>query len=212
VTLLGTAIGPAIPIGAQVSTPGFLDNTLAGTKVSFDGILAPMVYASSTQLSAIVPFEIGGKGSAQVQVDYLGALSKAVNVPVVAVAPGLFTRDFSGTGQGFIVNQDGSINSAANPADRNSIVSLYATGAGLTNPTSFDGEIGGNTLPQLQVSVTIGGVPALVRYAGGGQTLAAGGLQINATVPAGVAPGNAVPVLITVGTASSQAGVTMAVR
>ena len=150
--------------------------------------------------------------STQVQLDYLGALSNTVTVPVTAVAPGLFTSDFSGTGQGFIVNPDGSINSVAHPADRNSIVTLYATGTGQTTPVSFDGEIGGNAQPQLQVSVTIGGVPALVSYAGGGQTLVAGGLQINVTVPAGVAPGNAVPVLITVGTTGSQTGVTMAVR
>jgi uncharacterized protein (TIGR03437 family) len=212
VTLLGTALGPALPVGAQVSTPGFLDNALAGTKIAFDGILAPMAYANSTQVSAIVPFEVAGNSSTQVQLDYLGALSSAVTVPVTAVVPGLFTRDFTGTGQGFIVNQDGSINSAANPANRNSNVSLYATGAGVTNPMSIDGEMGGNVLPQLQVSVTIGGVPALVSYAGGGQTLVAGCVQINVTVPASMAPGNAVPVLITVGSTSSQTGVTMAVR
>jgi uncharacterized protein (TIGR03437 family) len=212
ITLFGTAIGPETPAGAQVSSPGFLDNALAGTRMTFDGIAAPMVYASSTQVSAIVPFEVAGKSSTQVQLDYLGALSNAVTMPVAAVVPGVFTSDFSGTGQGFIVNPDGSINSVARPADRNSIVSLYATGIGQTNPVSFDGEIGGNALPQLQVSVTIGGVPALVSYAGGGKTLVAGGLQINVTVPAGVAPGNAVPVLITVGTTGSQTGVTMAVR
>ncbi len=212
VTIMGSAIGQAIPVGAQISSPGFLDNALAGTKISFDGILAPLVYVSSTQVSAIVPFEVAGKSNTQVQLDYLGALSNAVSVPVTAVAPGLFTSDFSGTGQGFIMNQDGSINSAANPADRNSIVSLYATGAGQTSPTSFDGEIGGSVPPQLQVSATIGGVPAPVSYAGGGQRLVAGGLQINVTVPAGIAPGDAVPVLIIVSTTSSQTGVTMAVR
>ncbi len=212
VILLGTAIGPEIPAGAQVSAPGFLDNALAGTKITFDGIPAPLVYAGSTQISAIVPFEVAGKSDTWVQVDYLGALSNAVSVPVTAVVPGLFTSDFSGTGPGFIVNQDGSINSAGNPADRNSIVSLYATGTGQMRPTSFDGEIGGNALPQLPVSVTIDGVPAVVSYAGSGQTVVAGGLQIDVIVPASVAPGNAVSVSITVGTATSQAGVTMTVR
>ena len=214
VTLFGTAVGPALPAGAQVSSPGFLDNAIAGTKVTFDGIPAPMVYAGSTEVSAIVPFEVPGKASTQVQVDYLGALSNTVSVPLAAVVPGLFTSDFSGTGQAFVVNQDGCINSAAHPAQRNSIISIYATGAGQTNPVSLDGEIGGRLLPQpvLPVTVTIGGIPALVTYAGGGQTLVPGVLQINATVPAAVPPGNAVPVLITVGTTASQTGVTMAVR
>lgn len=214
VTLFGTAIGPAAAAGAQTSSPGFLDNTLTGTKVSFDGIPAPLVYASSTQVSAIVPFEVAGKSSTQVQVEYLGALSDPVSVPVVPAVPGLFTRNFSGAGQGAIVNRDGSLNSAANPAARGSTVSLYATGTGQTNPTSVDGEIGGDVLPQsaLAVSATIGNVPAVVRYAGGGQTLVAGGVQINVTVPASTTPGNAVPVAITVGTAGSQTGVTMAVK
>jgi len=211
VTFVGTAIGPAMPTGAQISSPGFLDNAVAGTKISFDGILAPIVYASSTQVSAIVPFEVAGKSSTQVQVDYLGALSNSVSVPVTAVAPGLFTSDFSGTGQGFIVNQDGSINSATHPADRNSMVTLYATGAGQTNPASFDGEIGGKALPPLQVSVTIGGISAVANYASG-QALVAGALQINALVPAGIPPGNDIPVLIAVGATGTQTGVTMAVR
>ena len=215
VTLFGTAIGPAAAAGAQVSSPGFLDNTLAGTKISFDGIPAPLVYASSTQLNAIVPFEVAGKNSTQVQVEYLGALSDPVIVPVAPAVPGLFTSDFSGTGQGAIVNQDGSLNSPANPADRGSIVSLYATGVGQTKPTGIDGEIGGAVLPQplLTLSATIGNVLSVVRYAGGGQTLVAGGVQINVTVPDSIAPGEAVPVVISVGTAgSSQTGVTMAVK
>jgi uncharacterized protein (TIGR03437 family) len=206
VTLFGTAIGPVMPIGAQVSSPGFLDNSLAGTKITFDGISAPLVYAASTQVSAIVPFGVAGKSSTQLQLDYLGALSNAVSVPVVAAVPGLFT--------GFVVNQDGSINSAAHPASRNSVVSFYATGAGQTNPASADGEIGGNVLSQLvlQVSVTIGGVPAEAHYVCGGKSLVAGSLQINALVPATIAPGNNVPVVIMVGSASSQTGVTIAVR
>jgi len=214
VSLFGTAIGPATAAGGQTSSPGFLDNTLAGTRIYFDGILAPLVYASSTQINAIVPFEVAGKSSTLVQVEYLGALSDPVSVPVAPAVPGLFTSDFSGAGQGAIVNEDGTINSAANPAARGSVVSLYATGAGQTNPTSIDGEIGGSVLPQvaLGVSATIGNVTEPASYAGGGQTLVAGGIQINVAVPANVTPGTAVPVMITVGTVGSQTGVTMAVK
>ncbi|HVP46692.1 MAG TPA: hypothetical protein VMT32_08920 [Bryobacteraceae bacterium] len=214
VSFFGTAFGPAAAAGGQISSPGFLDNALAGTKIYFDGISAPLVYASSTQVNAIVPFEVAGRSSTQVQVEYLGALSDPVSVPVAPAIPGLFTSDFSGTGQGAIVNQDGTINSAANPAERGSIVSLYATGAGQTKPTGVDGEIGGSILPKtaLPVSVTIGNVGVPAGYAGGGQTLVAGGVQINVAVPESVTPGDAVPVVITVGTAGSQAGVTIAVK
>jgi uncharacterized protein (TIGR03437 family) len=69
-------------------------------------------------------------------------------------------------------------------------------------------------LPQtaLAVTATIGNVTAPARYAGGGQTLVAGGVQINVAVPMSVTPGDAVPVSITVGTAGSQSGVTIAVK
>ena len=95
-------------------------------------------------MSAIVPYNVAGKASTQMQVEYLGMLSDPVTVPVAAAVPGLFTKDFSGTGQGAIVNQEGSLNSAANPAARGSIVSLYATGEGETNPSGIDGMLGGD--------------------------------------------------------------------
>jgi uncharacterized protein (TIGR03437 family) len=58
--------------------------------------------------------------------------------------------------------------------------------------------------------VTIGGVSATVQYAGGAQGIIAGVVQVNAVVPAGLS-GN-VPVVVTVGVNSSQAGVTIAVK
>jgi uncharacterized protein (TIGR03437 family) len=60
--------------------------------------------------------------------------------------------------------------------------------------------------------VTIGGAPATVQYAGplpGGML---GVIQINALVPAGFTPGNAVPVTVDIGGAVSQAGVTLVIK
>jgi uncharacterized protein (TIGR03437 family) len=220
VAIFGAAIGPANLAGAQIGSPGFLDNSLAGARVYFDGILAPLVYTSAKAGTAIVPYEVAGKTSTQVQIEYLGAFSDPVNVPVAAAIPGLFTKDFSGTGQGAILNHDGSLNSAANPAARGSIVSLYATGEGETNPAGLDGMLAGAAppKPRLPVTATIGGISAEVTYAGGATGLVAGGMQINVRVPASIAPGGAVPVVITIGDvalplpAGSQAGVTLAVR
>ncbi|HUJ22832.1 MAG TPA: hypothetical protein VLX58_14965 [Bryobacteraceae bacterium] len=212
--VFGQAMGPATLAGAQTSAPGVVANLLAGTRVWFDGTAAPLVYTSNQQLSVIVPYETAGKASTTMQVEYLGVMSDPVSVPVVASVPGLFTKDASGTGQGAIGNQDGSLNSPANPAPRGSVVSLYATGEGQTAPAGVDGLIAGSVLPKpnLHVSATIGGVAAHVAYAGGARGLVAGGIQINVEVPESVAPGDAVPVLVTIGTASSQPGVTLAVQ
>jgi uncharacterized protein (TIGR03437 family) len=59
--------------------------------------------------------------------------------------------------------------------------------------------------------LTIGGKTALVSYAGAAPQMVAGIIQINATVPSGVAAGSAVPVVLTVGGIPSPAGTTLAV-
>ena len=66
--------------------------------------------------------------------------------------------------------------------------------------------------PVARVTVTIGGVGAEVVYAGAAPQYVAGLLQVNARVPAAVTPGDAVPLVLTVGSASSRDGVTVAVR
>jgi uncharacterized protein (TIGR03437 family) len=214
VDVFGQAMGPSTLAGAELSAPGVVGNFLAGTRVWFDGIAAPLVYTSAEQLSAIVPYEVAGETSTQMQVEYLGAWSAAVTLPVVTATPGIFTGDQSGTGQGAILNHDGTRNSAGNPAARGSTISIYATGAGQTKPAGADGTIAGDVAPQtaLSATATIGGIPATVTYAGGASGIVAGGIQINVRVPANVTPGSAVPVVVTVGTSASQQGVTMAVQ
>jgi uncharacterized protein (TIGR03437 family) len=63
----------------------------------------------------------------------------------------------------------------------------------------------------LPVTVTIGGQNANVQSAGGVPGVVAGMMQIVVQVPSGTAAGN-VPVLAQVGTASTQSGVTIAVK
>jgi uncharacterized protein (TIGR03437 family) len=66
--------------------------------------------------------------------------------------------------------------------------------------------------PNLPVTATVGGQNATVIYAGGAPGEVAGLMQTNVQIPAGIATGNSVPVVLRVGSASSQSGVTIAVR
>jgi uncharacterized protein (TIGR03437 family) len=131
--------------------------------------------------------------------------------------PGIFTANASGTGQAVALNQDYTVNSASNPIGAGGIVILYVTGEGQTNPGGVDGlpAVAPYPAPLLQVSVTIGNVPAQVAYAGGAPGLVAGVMQVNVVVPAFVSPGASgaqqMPVTLTVGNSTSQAGVTIAV-
>jgi uncharacterized protein (TIGR03437 family) len=213
VVLFGSGLGPAQLTSAHVGSDGLYDTQLAGTSVQFNGISAPMIYTSATQVAAIVPYEVTG-ASAQVTETYQGQTSASLTVPVAASAPGLFTLGSTGQGQAAAVNQNESINTASTPAHIGSIISLFATGEGQTSPAGVDGKPATTPLPtpNLPVNVTIGGVTVNgLQYVGGAPGEVAGLLQINVPIPAGITAGNAVPVVIRVGGAPSQAGVTIAV-
>jgi uncharacterized protein (TIGR03437 family) len=102
---------------------------------------------------------------------------------------------------------------STNPAERGSIVTIYGTGEGQTDPQGQDGRIILTDLrrPLLPVSARIGGRSAEVTYAGSASMSVSGMFQVNVRVPADSGTGS-VPVEIQVGTAVSQSGVTIAVR
>ena len=216
VALFGNNMGPANGVGLQLNPDGkSVSTSLGGAQVLFDGVAAPLTYAAATQVNAVVPF--GVSGNTKIQVTYQGMTSPAVSMPVQAAAPGIFTLDGDGIGGGAILNQDFSINTNSNKAPRGSIVQIYCTGGGVTDPASVNGQLtaAANQLvlyEQQQVKVTIGGLDAAIKYAGGAPGAIAGALQINAVVPAGVTPGGNVPLTIQIGAWQSQANVTVAVQ
>jgi uncharacterized protein (TIGR03437 family) len=217
VTIFGSSIGPASPglptsIGLMTSVP----TTLDGVQVTFEGTLAPLLYASSGQINAVVPFEVAGQTSVLMTVTQTGGQSYSATLPVVAATPSIFSANASGTGPGAILNNaDLSKNSPSNPAAIGSAVVLFATGTGALKPAVADGVLipsGNPPLIAQPVTVTIGGQDAKVLYQGAAPTFVAGLSQINVQVPAGVTPGPAVPVTITVGGVPSINTVTMAVK
>lgn len=213
ITLFGSGIGPASLAGYQITNYAYFDSFAGDTTVLFDGIPAPIIYASGGQTSVIVPYEVAGQSSTQMTVIYQGRASTPLTVPVAAAAPGLFSANATGAGNGAILNQDATVNSPSNPAAKGSVIVLFGTGEGATTPAGSNGRIANSVYPKpvLPVSVTIGGLPAQVAYAGAAPSLVSGVLQVNATIPAGVASG-AVAVVVTVGRASSQSGLTVSVE
>jgi uncharacterized protein (TIGR03437 family) len=215
VVIFGSNLGPGTLAGLQLDNQGNVATSLAGTQVLFDGVAAPMIYTLASQVSVVVPYEVSGKSSTQVQVVYHGQTSASISIPVANAIPGIFTADSSGKGQGALDNQNGSVNSPSNPAAAGSIIFLYVTGEGQTSPGGVDGKPGAAPLPTPMaqpVTATIGGVNAPVLYAGGVPGLIAGVMQVNVQVPPGVAPGSAVPIVISVGGKPTQTGVTLAIK
>jgi uncharacterized protein (TIGR03437 family) len=218
VTIFGTSgLGPAAGVVALPGVGGFFGTQLAGTTVSFGGTNGPLIYASATQVSAIVPYSTAIGGTADVTVTYQGQTFTAPAVPVVSTVPGIFTANSSGIGQAAAINQDGTYNGPTSPAKAGSIISLYATGEGQTSPSGIDGKPAAAPLPApvLPVFATVSGQPAVVTYAGGAPGLVAGLMQVNVQIPANLIQINtgpvAVPVVLTVGVVSTQANVTVTV-
>ncbi|HEY1337847.1 MAG TPA: SBBP repeat-containing protein [Bryobacteraceae bacterium] len=213
VTIFGTRIGPDVLTGSTVGPDGILANRVAETRVLFDGVPAPLIYVSATQISAMTPYAVGGKSSTVLQVEYKGLKSNALTIPVASCSPAIFTADTSGKGQASIANQDGSYNSKDNPADKGSIITFYATGEGQTDPPGVDGKVAMSVYPKpiQPVSVEIGGVNAELLYFGAAPQAVAGVFQLNVKVPDSAGSGQQ-SLVLKVGNCGSPANVTMAVR
>jgi uncharacterized protein (TIGR03437 family) len=209
----GQSIGPSPLVAAVMPSTGTLATTLGGATVTFNGTPAPILYTSATFTSVIVPYEVAGSNTASVVVSYGGETTGAFLVPVVASAPGVFTMNESGSGAAVAFNVDGTVNSSSNAAAAGSVILLFETGEGQTDPAGQDGAIFGDLFrtPVAPVSVTIGGQTAKVLYAGSLPGDVSGLMGIEVMAPTGVASG-AQPVVVTVGSATSQASVTVSLQ
>ena len=202
----GTGGAEALPLNTQ----------LAGTTVVLGGQSLPLLFASEGQINAMIPYDIAINTEHQLVVQRGTSFTVPEPVTVAPAQPAVFTLNQSGQGQGLVfvatattqVLADGS-----NPAKAGDVVIVWCSGLGLLDQTVVAGEAApfsplARTVDP--VTVTIGGVNASVQFAG----LAPGftGLyQVNALVPAGVTPGDDVPVVLNVAGQTSPT-VTMAVQ
>jgi uncharacterized protein (TIGR03437 family) len=222
VVVWGMNLGPKdlvglqdLPLAQQLDANGLVQTNMAGVRILFDGIPGPMVYASQNQCATVIPYFGAAKTTTHVQVEYQGVRSDPFVIPVSPTAPGLFTANMQGFGQGAIqVDANGTANSANHPAHPGSVVVLWLTGEGVTDPPGVDGRLAIGVLPKpvANVAVQIGGLAATIQYAGAAPTMMPGLMQINAQLDPGVQPGDNVPVRVRIGNIWSRDGVTLVVR
>jgi uncharacterized protein (TIGR03437 family) len=201
VAIYGVNLGPDT-ITLNQPANGVFGTHTGGTAVTFNGVDAPIIYSFATQVAVIAPYEISGASTAQVVVTAGGQLSFPFTVQVAASAPSFFSTSGTGSGQIAAVNGDGSLNNAASPVKAGGYISLFATGEGQTSPAGVDGLLAATPpypAPLLPVTVTVGGLPATVAYAGTAPTEVAGLMQVVVQIPQGVQPGGYVPVVLKVG-------------
>jgi uncharacterized protein (TIGR03437 family) len=190
VSIFGSNFGASsLVVNAVVNNT--VPSAIGRTKVLFNGAPGPITAITPNQVNVFVPYELTPGATVNVQVQVDNILSAPVSMPVAQTAPGLSPS---------ILNQDGTVNTSANPAPRGSIASFYGTGLGLTTPQLNDGNIALSTpysTPLNPPAISIGGQQAVIQYAGDAPTLPTGIFQINATIPTTI---NAGPTLVSLGT------------
>jgi uncharacterized protein (TIGR03437 family) len=219
VSLFGLGLGPGAGLGLVVED-NHVTNTLGSVRVLFDGEPAPILFLSGNQVNVVAPYSLAGKTTTIVQIEWAGAFTKTLELEVVEADPSLLTLEQTGTGQAAVLNWDDdtqtyTVNGADNPTAPGRAVVFFATGEGQTTPAGDDGavvDINNLTEPVLPVSLTIGGLPAEVFYAGGAPTLVSGVLQVNAFVPENLEATGDVEVILQVGEFMSPPGLTINVQ
>jgi uncharacterized protein (TIGR03437 family) len=213
VSIFGSNLGPS-DVQSFTLTNNVIPRVLDDIAVLVNGAPVPITAVSTSQINAFIPYSAAGHESITLQVNAHGAVSPVLTIPVAASAFGLFTAGGSGAGQGAILNQDGSHNSASNPASAGSVIAVFGTGEGGLQPATASGALVITTpFPSITapVTATVGGQPAAVLYAGAAPFQPSGIDQINILIPAGTPPGPA-SIVIAIGGAASPQKTTVAVK
>jgi uncharacterized protein (TIGR03437 family) len=219
IRLSGACLGPFDPVSAAFDANGLLPTNLAGVRVLLNNVPVPLISVSAGDVVGVAPYSVQPtfQGPGPVVLAYQGVVTTSIT-PVNASYPALFTANLKSSGPALAVNQVGSLYSDANPAPKGSIVLLYGTGTGQTNPPAVDGRAAPADPLQriaLPMFVAIGGVAAEVLFAGNAPGFV-GLTQINVRVPASLTGQGRLPVTMILGPPSGislmQGEVTIAVR
>lgn len=192
ISLFGTGLAPTT---AQAqSLP--LSTNLAGVQVLVNGLPMSMQYVSSTQINAIVPYELDvvNASFATFQVINNGVKSNPVTVFSAGTSPGIYTLNQSGVGPAAVLHANYAAVTSASPAKAGETLQLFLTGLGVVSPMLADGAAAGGSPPSLvkgQIVVELGGqfTKASVPFAGLAPGFA-GLYQVNFVVPSGLPVGN----------------------
>ena len=175
----------------------------------------PISFASLRKLTVQIPWDTPrGEAGLPLQTFFDGRASAIVNIGTRNTAPGIYSADDSGTGQAKVVNADGTLNGPDNPAQRGSVILVYATGLGEVQPevgTGMPAPLNQTSSAVFGVEATIDGVEAPVSFAGLAPGLI-GVNQLNIVVPESVIPQSRAPLRVETDFRDSQDRIWIAVR
>lgn len=145
VTLFGRELGPAEAVSFDTET-GRAPLELAGVRVLFDGLPAPVLYAGEGQVNVVAPFSLPESGIVQMTIERNGEVSGRRALAATRRSPQVFG--------GAVINDDGTVNSRTNPAELGSVVSVFLNGLGRAAGVA-DGVVSRPPLGRLDLKVEI---------------------------------------------------------
>jgi len=202
ISVFGQQMSPVNMATKEIPLP----TALGESCLTVNGVPVPMLFVSSQQINGQLPFNVDGNATMTLHTP--GGVSDNYNFSIFTAAPSIFRSGTAGpeTGLATIVRADNNqLVTPTNPIHPNDSVVIYATGLGRTDP-AVDAGLPAPAEPLstaiINPSVTLGGVPLHVTYAGlvPGEV---GVYQINATVPLKVPQGLSIPLVIDQGVSTT---------
>ncbi len=185
------------PVEAPVVPAMFMSlfgsNLGSVTQLTVGGLPAPILRVQNSQIDFIVPHEITGPNT-EVCVIHKGVPRAGRPADDVQSCLFAYVGDMDGALLPDVLNQDGSVNSASNPASPGSVVSFFGLGFGIFDPQTADGAPAGAAIANNRYTVTakftfsLGDegnytVPGNVLYFGTAPGLLNGVAQLNVKLP-----------------------------
>jgi uncharacterized protein (TIGR03437 family) len=220
---IASAFGIALTDGIESASVTPLPASLAGATLTIGGLNAPVFFASPGQMNVQIPWETPvGSTTATLTI---GVQTSTASASVAQYAPGIYTLNASGGGQGVITNSvtyawaapTGSIPGVtAAPVSPGDFITIYCTGLGpVSNQPATGAAASASQLSATTQGVTVsfggaGGVTVPAEFAGLVPGLV-GFYQVNVAIPSGVTPSDSVPISIAIGGVPSNT-VTIAVQ
>jgi uncharacterized protein (TIGR03437 family) len=195
ITLFGSNLNPVNQATQQIPVP----TALGRSCVTVNGQPMPLIFVSSQQINAQMPFQ--AVGNVVVVVHTPGGVSDNFNLVVPPNAPAVFLSGVAGPATNIptVFRADnGLLVTDSDPVHRGDLLVIYLTGLGAVTPIVGNGLPGPSDPLAYALTapvVTLGGANLSVAYAG----LAPGEVgvyQINAIVPPNAPQGLSVPLVI----------------
>lgn len=159
--------GANLAAGPEAAQRLPLPTELNGVRISINGSALPLLYVSSGQINAQLPFNVTGGQTLSVNT---ANGSGQIPIAISDVAPAIFSIDNAQGSQPAITHTDGTLVSSSSPAQAGEFISIYMTGLGQVSGQTTAGQPAPSSPP---LAVTVGtqvnlgtGAPLVPSFAG----------------------------------------------